>query len=83
MIVLIKGHETASGAYLLLSENTVRTVEGNRWLASSSATDALIVPRVADRGGSHRLFLGSASGPGPDADIALAMGCGEDTGNPD
>ena len=83
-IVAIKGYEAAPGAHLLLSESTVRFVEGNNQWPPSSATRALFIPRVdrGYRGCSRDLFLDLASGPRMNADIALAMGCDEGAGNP-
>jgi len=51
-------------------------------LPLAAATGTVFALRV-DRGCSRGLLLDSASGPDPDADIALVRGCDEDAGNPD
>ena len=49
-------------------------------MTSAPATGAVFALRV--EGYPRGLLLDSASGPGPDADIALVRGCDDDAGNP-
>jgi hypothetical protein len=65
------------GAYLRLSESTVRTVEGNRWCPLSSVTcTTLFVPGV-DRGCFRGMSLDLVLGGDSDANIVLAVGSDE------
>jgi hypothetical protein len=64
------------GAYLLVSESTLRTVEVNCFWPSSPATCALLVSSV-DR--LCDMVPDLTPEVGPDVDIALSMGCDEGT----